>query len=543
MRDYTEQFTEIWRKYQRSREYLDQRNLVKKTDECWRFFIGDQWHGLESGGEQLPMVNFIKPIVRYKTAVVSQNTMTAVYSPQGKSDPELLSACELLNEKFRQMWEKGKLDAKLWQIVTAAQIQGESYLYYGTPSDMEPQVLSNVNVLFADEQEPDIQKQKYIMIYERRFVSDVREEARQNGISEEDIAAIVSDEETDKQLGNVTEIRADSGADGKCESILYMAKDENGVVCVGRSTKTCVYQPIQPLRSKDAQENPIGLGLLSYPIVPFIWERMPNSARGNSEVRALIPNQLEYNKTLARRSMAVKLCAFPRVAYKENAIANPEALDSVGVKIRMQNMGDERIGDAIQYLSAQPISGDAKLLSDELRDTTRELAGAGDIATGSVDPTRASGAAIIAVKNQNELPLNDAVAAKTQFVEDLALLWFDLWVAYHPNGLDVEVDEAVGADEYGQGMKQKSKRTISAATLEEMKVNVRVDVSQANPFSKLAQEQALERLLAGQYITFEEYIDALGDDSNVPKRKIKDILERRRQMQMAQQTVQGVIRG
>ena len=530
MRDFTEQFTDIWRKYLRSRDYLDQKGLVRRTDECWRFYLGDQWHGLESGGERLPMINFIKPIVRYKTAVVSQNSMTAVYSPAADATPEMRQACELLNKQFRQMWEKGKLDTLLWEVVKAAQIQGEAYLFYGTPSDMQPQLLANVNVLLADEQEADIQKQKYVLIYERCFVSDVRAEALRNGISADQIETIVSDDETDRQLGNTAEIRTDSDTDGKCSSILYLAKDEDGVVRIARSTKTCIYQPLSPLRSTDAAGRAIG-GLTSYPIVPLIWETIPNSARGNSEVRALIANQLEYNKTLARRSVAVKLCAFPRIAYDSQSVTNPDALDSVGAKIQLQNVGQKRLGDMVQYLSPQGMSNDAKGLSDELLNLTRELAGAGDIATGSIDPTKASGAAIVAVKNQNELPLNEALAKKSQFVEDLALLWYDMWVAYNPNGLRVEVEDASGVGGPGPAAQGKTWKLIAPEVLAEMKVNVRVDVSQANPFSKLAQEQALERMLMTQQITFEEYVEALDDDSNVPKQKIRDILEKRKQQQ------------
>lgn len=524
MSQYEEQLTEIWKKYEKSRDYLQGKGLIEKTNENWRFYLGDQWHGLESGGERLPSLNFIKGIVRYKTAVIAQNAMTANYSPMGHEDGQA-QVCELLNEQFRRHWELGKMDTNLWEIVKAAQIQGDAYLFYGTPSDMQPQILANVNVLLSDEQEQNIQSQKYIMIYERRFVSDVRKEAKENKVEKELLETIVSDEETEYQLGNITEVKESSGGDGKCASILYLCKDEQGIVHMSRSTKTCIYQPDTALQGQDGMGNYAGAGLKSYPIVSFIWERIPNNARGQSEVRNLIPNQLELNKTLARRSMAVKLGAFPRLAYDETAIENPEALDSVGMKVAVRtNAGS--INNMIAYLNPTSMSPDAKNLSDELMNATKELSGAGEAATGAIDPTQASGNAIIAVKNQNELPLNESVATKTQFVEDLALLWFDVWAAYNPQGIEVDLGEQGGV------------QIIPADVLLQLRVNVRVDISQANPFSKLAQEQALERMLESQQLTFEEYIDALDDDSNVPKAKIKDILEKRKQQQqdrMAQQ--------
>lgn len=53
--------TDIWRKYERGRDYLNKKSIVEKTDRNWAFFAGDQWRGLESGGEKMPILNFIKP--------------------------------------------------------------------------------------------------------------------------------------------------------------------------------------------------------------------------------------------------------------------------------------------------------------------------------------------------------------------------------------------------------------------------------------------------------------------------------------------------
>ena len=140
-----------------------------------------------------------------------------------------------------------------------------------------------------------------------------------------------------------------------------------------------------------------------------------------------------------------------------------------------------------------------KNLSDELVTMTKDLAGAGDSATGSIDPTKASGTAIIAVRDQLALPLNEQIATYKQFVEDLAKLWYDIWVTYNPNGLTVEMEEEEGG----------TSLTIPAETLESLKVNVRIDVSQNNPYSKFAQEQSLESLFSMQAITFDEYMCVL----------------------------------
>jgi len=99
-----------------------------------------------------------------------------------------------------------------------------------------------------------------------------------------------------------------------------------------------------------------------------------------------------------------------------------------------------------------------------------------------------------------------------------------MWIAYNPNGLTVDIEQD------GELIQQ----TISAEILRELQVNIRIDVSPSNPYSKFAREQSLENALAQKHITFDEYVEALDDDGTAPKGKFNDILEKRAEM-MAQQ--------
>ena len=70
--------------------------------------------------------------------------------------------------------------------------------------------------------------------------------------------------------------------------------------------------------------------------------------------------------------------------------------------------------------------------------TSRELEGASESATGQVDPTKTSGEAIKAARDQSAMNLNEQSAAYKQFVEDLAMIWYKLWVAYSVQGLKLD---------------------------------------------------------------------------------------------------------
>lgn len=53
-------------------------------------------------------------------------------------------------------------------------------------------------------------------------------------------------------------------------------------------------------------------GLTRYPIAHMLWEDKEGSARGEGEVRNLIANQIEVNKTLMRRALVAKQTAYPQ---------------------------------------------------------------------------------------------------------------------------------------------------------------------------------------------------------------------------------------
>lgn len=509
--------TSIWELYQRGIDYINKINLTNKTDKCHRMYNGDQWYGLKSGGEDLPTLNFIKGVVKYKVSTVAQNTMSAVYTPIGKRDDAAVEACEALNTHFQMMWERAKMDKHSWTIVKDACIGADAYIYFGGADVSQAQLINNVNVLLGDEQNSDMQQQPYILLVERLFVKDIRKEAERNGVKKDDIDLIVSDEELSHQLGDKQEL--DYSTDGgKCTSVLYMYKDEEGFVHFAKSTKHVVYKPDEKIVAKLANGEPSTVGLTMYPIVNFTWEDKKGSARGCGDVEHLIPNQIELNKTLARRAIAIKQCAFPKIAYMESAISNPEQLEQIGAKIGVKDGNAQNVQNLITYLNPSVVSPDAKNFTDELITATKELAGAGDVATGQVDPTQASGAAIIASRDQAALPLNEQVARYRQFVEDVAVLWYDIWKAYNPNGLEIESENEMGNVET---------QIIPPEILDSMMINVRIDVSQNNPFSKYAQEQAIMNLFTTQAISFEEMVEALDDDAVAPKGKLQDIIDKR----------------
>jgi hypothetical protein len=518
--------TDIYNKYQKAHDYLDKKGLVRKTNKNWDMYLGDQWKGLQTGGEELPMMNVIKPIIKYKVSTIAQNNMTANFT-DSKGREELNDLFKILNEKFNQSWEKAKMDDVKWQMTKNAAVQGDSYaLFYSQDTNDRPQILGNTSILFGDENIDELQNQPWIIIRERLRKKDVIEIAKRNKLSDMDISAIETDNDTEDEIFNKDEVS------DKVTSYLYLEK-KDGVVYMTKATRTVIYQPERPFIATRKNENAGQLTM--YPIVQLRWEPAPNSMRGVSGVASLIPNQIELNKTLARRAVAVRLAAFPRIAYDKTAIEDPSVLDKVGAAVGV-NGGAQSISQSIAYLNATNISSDAQQLFSDLLDQTRELDGAGDTAIGNINPARMSAEAIASVREQSQTPLNEQVRLNAQFVEDVALVWFDMWTTWNVDEFRKPATNPVGVpilDEGGMPVLVP----YSKAELDNIKPSVRIDVSEDNRWTKVAEQQALDNLLEKGHISFDEYVELVPENSALPTGKIKKMMERRRAMQaeMAQQ--------
>lgn len=523
--------TKYWKRYERGINYIYQTQLITRTNRDWNFYSGNQWDGVKSGGEELPFLNFIKPTIKHKVSTVSQNNMIANYS-DAEGREKMQPVYEKLNMLFSSAWEKCNMDMELWAVIKDSAVTGDGILYFGTGNVYDMQRLQNTSVLYGDESNPNIQQQPYIIIHQRVAVNKIREMAKENGLEEDEIALIVADDDTENVIGNRDEVDSDtSSKEAKATLIIHMEK-KNGIVNVCKCTRNVVIEPERPITVKNSDGEDVR-GLSLYPILKISWEDFPNDARGVSEVEQLIPNQLEINKTLARRSMIIKLTAYPRIAYDATAIQNPEALDTVGTPIEMVSGGAQSVNQLISYLNPAQSNNDPKNYADDLLEISQELSGSGETAMGNINPNRVAASAIIAIRDQAALPLNEQVAKMKTFVEDFAKLIIELKCVYEPDGFEVVVDEV---DEAGN--KRRSLQKITKQDIDELKPDIRIDTSQDNPWTKEAEQNWLDGVLDKQYINFEEYIEASPEHGIIPKNKMQELLERRKAEQQRQEQMQ-----
>ena len=509
--------TSIWGLYEKGRNYLRLINAYSDTDRNNRMYNGNQWEGAKLGDVEPVQKNFIKPIVKYKVGVIHDNLYAIHYSSQNYESIEFAKEadkyCKMLNRYAARIWEKDKMDFLGRRLTKDAAINDEGVLYIDFDDEkMWPvnEIIDKTDIYYGNENSDDIQSQPYILIKKRMPVSNAREFALNKGVSQEDIALIVGDNDNFEESGDAAKDEIDNMV-----TIVYKMYRADGTIHFSAATRY-----VELLKERDT-------GLTLYPVAHFVWEEKKGSARGEGEVRYLIPNQIEVNRTEMRRVLTVKSQAYPQKIADTSKITNPSALNTVGGIIKAQGSTIDDVRKIVGTLTPAQMSPDVKQLQDDLIQVTRDLAGAGDIATGSVNPEDASGRAILAVQQASQSPMTEQKESYKTFIEDVAKIWLEYLIVHSADGVKMEQVET--DPQSGEEIVQLI--TVPQITLRQLQATVKVDVTPKSVYDKFAQEQTLENLLIGGWFNsqkvgeLEAYAKALDDDAVAPKVKILEIID------------------
>lgn len=509
--------TPIWGLYEKGRNYHRQVGIYVDTDRNYRMYNGNQWEGAKLGDVEPVQKNFIKPIVKYKCSVIHDNLYAINYSSLNFENREFRKAaeryCDLLNGYAARIWERDKLDFKGRRITKDAAINDEGILYVNFDTEkMVPvnEIVKKNDIYYGNENDDDIQAQPYILIRKRLPMVNAIELALGLGMSEDKVPWIVGDNDTFEESGDAAKDEIDNMV-----TVVYKMYKKDGTVHFSVATRW-----IDVVEDEDT-------GLSLYPIAHFLWEEKEGSARGEGEVRYLIPNQIEVNRTEVRRVLTVKYQAYPQKVVDVSKIANPQALGTVGGTIRTNGQPVEDVHKIVGTIPPSQMSPDVKELQESLIQMTRDLAGAGDTATGNVNPESASGRAILAVQQASQAPMTEQKETYKNFIEDLARIWLEYLIVHAEDGVNME--EEVTDPQTGEETVQLV--NVPQSALKELQAVVKIDVTPKGVYDKFAQEQTVENLLLQGFFTaqrvseLETYADVLDDDAVAPKMKILEAIE------------------
>ena len=487
--------TKAWEQYELGIDYKSRIGLYNTVDLNERFFAGDQWVGIPHEGLPTPVVNFIKYASAWKIAAVTDRRLDLNFFAEGEDDGQDIGTyAEQISAYCGQLWERLKMDYLTKEGLKQAAITGDyiQYFYWddeidtgqALTGDISTALIDNVNYYPGNPNEPEVQRQPYIILVFRELISHVKEEAKANGCKNLD--RITADEDWEYTSGDRGKVELED--EGKCNVLLKMYKKKGNVYCE-KSVKNMVIQ-----KEKNTK-------LTRYPVAMMNWETRKNCCHGVAEVSGLIPNQVYVNKILALSQLNQVQTSFPKVIYDKTRIKQWSNKVAGSIPVN----GD--IDSAARYIAPPNMSYDAWRGLDVTIDQTMRMMGANDVTLGNIsNPDNTS--AFIATRDAAMVPLQSQQERFYSFVEDVGLIWLDFIQNFYKSGRKIPVVK-------------DGRRTfvpIMDDELSKFTLRLKVDVGPSTMWSEIQTIQTLDNLLSRGQITFKQYLERIPAGS-IPKKE------------------------
>ena len=492
MRKYDNE-TDEWKSYQAGIDFKNKIGLYPDVDKHWRFYNKNMWDGVQAGNLPTPVLPLIPRIVDHKVNTVMGDDIKINYSIDGiddtdKDSTELRELTKMLSAYAMTLWEGLNEDTKNEQALLDAAITGDGIEYFswdpnynagnGVKGQISSEIVDNVNYFPSNPNSTDVQSQGKIQIAFRRMVDELKKEAKANGIPQDEIDKICSDDETENQAGDMSSIELDKSNKTIC--LLTMWK-KDGRVWFNKKTR---YASI----TKEDTDS----GLTLYPVAVVNWAIQKNCCHGVSEVKGIIPNQIAINKLVAMIIMAVMHISIPKMVYDATRITAPSNM--IGGAIGMQG---GNIKDAIGYITPGQLSQDIYKVVEMLIDYTKEMCGVTDAATGELNMDNTS--ALLVLQKASAIPLKAISRRFWRFVEDKARIWMDFFT--HKYNVDRKLTYT------DQGVKRTF--DFNGANYEDLQWHVKVDVGASTHWNEITSMQTLDNMLMNNRITMPQYLERL----------------------------------
>lgn len=499
------------------------------------FYVGDQWNGVQCGNDK-PLVrrNIIKRIGEYKLASIGSAPVAVNYSADGVpsaldvnvlkkisnqmtasdlsepvSEPEISYIMSAMSEYFKATAERVKFNLKKDELLKEAYITGTAvaYTYWdsevktglyadtekNTPitGDIQIEVVDINNVIFGNPNSSDVQTQPFIILAQRRMVSDVKREARINGLPDVDIIA-----DRDEQYGRNTGRGDTEPKDSHRVTVLtkfykeYSKKGDAFKIKAVRVTEKAIVRKAWDV------------GISLYPIAMFCWEKRKRCAYGDSEITYLIPNQIAINRALTASVWATMAAGMPKLLVNNDVLADTEISNEPGEIVRVS--GSEELRNAMYYLQPPAWGSGFSNFVNDLAASTLSDSGANDAALGNLRPDNAE--AIIQLREATLAPMQGYQNRFYEFIEEIARIWADFWIHLYGKRY-LKISDKTGTRYLPFDAQRYSNLVITA----------KVDVGASTMWSEAVVIATLGNLLKSKLITFEEYLERL------PKGIIPDI--------------------
>lgn len=487
---------EMQKQYQDGLSYKRRMGFLDKWPEYERFKAGDQWPAATQRTKHLPrpVFNVIKMIETHKVATVMSEQIKMVYSAQEIVEDNQMDVDvgELFSRYSEATWERIKQDELNEEALDIAANTGTCVLHYYWDNgvkggkaypwigEMQGEVIDPINVFFGNPQQRNVQKQNYIIISSRELVSNVKEYAKANGVSEAIRAQIKPDKETNDQGYDMAKVELN---DTSKVTVLTRYWREDGKIMFAKTSCGITLK------------KPTDTGLSRYPIAVMQWERRKKSIFGIGDTEGLIPNQKAVNMLVAMQILSVQLTGWPKMVYKSQAIDPSKVTNAPGEMIEDRMPPGQ--GDGVKYLNPGAISPSAANLVEAILGYTRQMTGADEAATGSAPSAQLNATAIMLLQKAAAIPIESIKRRFYRLIEDIGRIWEDFFKVKYNLPRQVKLQDDDG-EEYAQ--------MFDGSQYQDTELNLKIDVGPSSTYSESLVLSSLNDALNRGNITYEQFL-------------------------------------
>ena len=530
--------TKTWEQWQNGIAYLNSMGLSENLPMYVRFKEGDQWPAPTERTKNLPrpVFNLVDMLIRTKRSNVLSQPVTIAYSPAeimlDDYQRELATGgAKDFTDYGKQLWDNCDQDSLNDEFVDDMATLGTGVLHYYFDSsvsggaehryigEIRGEVIDPLNIVFANPQQRDEQRQKYIIIAQRVPVDDVKALAKAEGVKSYDIERIVGDSNAsaERYSNAVKEMRGED----KVTLLTKYYRKSDGAVYVDKSTES-----VEIIKSRcltpDTTAAVTGYKIKRYPIVVGNWYRRKKCIYGIGECQTIIPAQKAVNFLKAMELLSVQQTAWPKLLVKPGALSQPITNEPGEV------ITDYSANGGIAYLSPPVLTNAASALATSIIDMMRMVSGVNEVMAGEPLGANIAAATVIALQSQNRVPIEEVQKRFWNCIKRVGAVWEELIKAYYNTERSITVD---GSEE--------DSRPFTGTTYTDVGFKLKIDVGASSEYGEVLAQSTLDMMLQNGYITIDQYVE-LAPHNVVPfaeqfKKLRQEQAEQEAQMQMQMQ--------
>ena len=520
---------EIVKWYEDGKAYQNSIGITKSMPECVRFFEGDQWAPVTKDTKHFPrpVVNIIEMNINNKKSQVLSSPIKIVYKSENKNADvdrfNRFAAYELARLKQEEMNNQAVLDAE---------IKGSFCLYYYwdkdvvgldglIEGDIAVQLIDPSNVIFANPNEKDEQKQDWIILVSRETIDYVKKIA-DAGVDKKKI-------EDDDSESIYNEIESETS---KFVTVFTRFFRHNGEVYFERATKQVMFNEARPFtpniehykssidgtEEKETEESHNEYMRIEkatlYPIVFSQWKQRDKSIYGRGEVETIIPNQKAINWTLGLQLLVAQNEGMSPVVVAPDALRGQKITNAPGQVI----VNYSKSGKGIEFPNRPGMSQAGVNLVEKIADLTRVAVGSSEVMNGEIISSGMSGAAIAQLQSQALKPIEDLQKNYWRAMKRVGEILEQFMRFFYNNKKFTYTDEK---DE-----KHESKvDEFSSSAFKDIHFDVVAEAIAGTVMSDVANINMLDNLYTKGAINLKTYLTCYPDNSIANRQKLLDCID------------------